>query len=76
MHCFPLEMGGSEEAEQLWTLSQPFFEAVTMAEPSLPFSLFCLNCEVAGIYLGLTDSVAAKATRAPFNGCALLDFPI
>jgi hypothetical protein len=60
-------MGWGEEADQFWTLGKMRFEARAMAEPGLPFSLFCLNRESAGIYLRLRYNVAAEATRAPLD---------
>jgi hypothetical protein len=47
--------------------SQTLLETGRVAEPYLPFVLFGLDRESAGIYLRLRYNVAAEATRAPLD---------
>jgi hypothetical protein len=58
---------GIKQIEQLWALSQPLLKTSSMAEPSLPFSLFCFDRKPTGIYLALSDLLGAKATRPPLD---------
>jgi len=65
---FALEMSWLEQGDQFWTLGQPRFEAGSMAKPGLPFTLLCLNGQATRIYFALSDTIAAEATRPPFDG--------
>jgi hypothetical protein len=61
-----------QETEQLWTLDKALLEASSVAEPSLPFSLFCFDSKPTGIYLAMSDLLGAKATRAPLDDRSLV----
>jgi hypothetical protein len=66
--AFALEMGWVKETRrQLRPARQALLKAPGMTEPYLPLALFCLNRKTAGINLGLSDSLAAEATRSPFD---------
>jgi len=60
-------MGWIQQAEQLWSLGKALLKTSSVAEPSLRFALPCLNRKATGINLGFRDSVAAEATRSPFD---------